>query len=325
MIKTSIKWIIRLVLLVSVLVAVLVFLLMQPTFESRKSVSDGFAKPEKLKQIVKFLSDDLAKHPNPMARLELTRQYIESQFSNLGLESRLQSFEVEGQTYSNVIVDIPSKKDCPLVVIGAHYDTYHNLPGADDNASGVAALIELGGALSRSNKVRCPIQLVAYANEEPPFFRTPGMGSYVHAKSLKDEGIEISFMLSLETLGYFSDEEGSQLYPTPVLSWLYPSKGNFITLVGNLSQMSLVREVKSGMQPVMSTEVYSINAPVSVPGIDFSDHRSYWEFDYPALMVTDTAFNRNLNYHTEDDTYEKLDYERMADIVNGLYHFLTTQ
>lgn len=319
------RWLFRGLLLLVVLVGIAIFLLMQPTVESKTLPDTRYASPERLKTTVKLLSADFAKQDGQLSRLELTRDYIQERFVRNGFKTELQEYEVEGQAYTNVIAYIPGQKKCPLIVVGAHYDTYKNLPGADDNASGVAVLIELSGALANSRQVNfplCPIQLVAYANEEPPFFKTEGMGSYVHAKSLKEKSLEVGLMLSLETLGFYSDKEGSQQYPSPLLKLMYPSKGNFITIVGDLSQIGLVRRVKSGMQSVIETDVYSINAPVSVPGIDFSDHRSYWEFGYPGVMVTDTAFNRNLNYHTEDDTYDKLDYERMADVTTGLVSLL---
>ncbi|WP_223670456.1 M28 family peptidase [Kangiella shandongensis] len=324
-----IKWSLRAVILVVIVCCVAVILMMQPTFESAQRLDySQLASAARLQASVKTLSHDIPRETGVTSQLDSARDYIYRQLSEYVKDVELQSYEHEGQTFHNVIAKIKEGKGCPRIVFGAHYDAYKGLPGADDNASGVAALLELARLLSQpevSDKINCSVELVAYANEEPPFFRTEGMGSYVHAKGLKEGNAQVQVMISLETMGFFSDEEGSQLYPVAFLEYLYPGKGNFITVVGNVGQIMPTRELKSAMQSVMDTQVYSINAPLSVPGIDYSDHRNYWAFGYPAVMVTDTAFNRNLNYHTADDTYEKLDYQRMAEVVNGLLHFVASQ
>jgi Zn-dependent M28 family amino/carboxypeptidase len=219
-------------------------------------------------------------------------------------------------------------------VIGAHYDSHGDAiggskhprghtpethtPGADDNASGVAGLLELARLLGRSAQSRT-IELVAYTLEEPPHFRTEHMGSAWHARSLRAANRDVELMLSLEMIGYFSDEPGSQGYPFPAMSHLYSDRGNFIAIVGKMSDFGATRRVKALMAGATSLPVHSINAPPLLQGVDFSDHLSYWLEGFPALMVTDTSFMRNHHYHQASDTYEKLDYRRMAMVVQGVY------
>jgi hypothetical protein len=160
---------------------------------------------------------------------------------------------------------------------------------------------------------------VAYTLEEPPHFRSPHMGSVWHANALKAAGRDVELMLSLEMIGYFSDHPGSQSYPLSAMKLGYPDRGNFVALVGQFGDFGLSRSVKAAMSGASALPVYSLNAPSVVQGVDFSDHRSYWAQGYPALMVTDTAFMRNPNYHRAGDTFDKLDYKRMAMVVQAVY------
>ncbi|HEX2236918.1 MAG TPA: M28 family peptidase, partial [Gammaproteobacteria bacterium] len=229
-----------------------------------------------------------------------------------------QPYELNGKTYRNIIASFGPETD-ERIVVGAHYDSVAaNVPGADDNASGVAGLIELARLLGQAT-LPMKIELVAYTLEEGQHFRTQRMGSAVHAHSLKERGVPVRAMLSLEMLGYFTDVPDSQHYPHPLLKLFYPSRGNFIAVVGKLDQPLIVRRVKSAMRDASKLPVYSINAPLWVPGIDFSDHRNYWDAGYDAVMITDTAFYRNPNYHTPHDTPDTLDYTRMAMVVQGVY------
>ena len=155
--------------------------------------------------------------------------------------------------------------------------------------------------------------------EVPPFFRSERMGSAVHARSLAQSDADIIGMISLEMIGYFSDAQGSQRYPAPLLTLLYPSRGDFVAIVSRLGQNAWVRGIKRGMIAGGGVPVWSMNAPAWFPGIDFSDHASYWEEGYPAAMITDTAFLRNPNYHEATDTPSTLDYERMAEVVKQVY------
>ena len=230
---------------------------------------------------------------------------------------------MKGKTYRNVIASFgPDTKE--RIVVGAHYDAFDELPAADDNASGVAGLIELAYLL-RNSPLSIRVELVAFALEEPKtlkgegLFRTSYGGSAVHAKSLKEKGVGVRVMLSLEMIGYFSNKEQSQGYPSPVFRLFYPSPGNFVMIIGRIEDGWLARRVKRDMRATSPLPVYSINAPASLEGIDWSDHYNYWKQGYPAVMISDTALNRNRNYHTELDTADRLDYTRMAMVVRGVY------
>ena len=244
-------------------------------------------------------------------------------------KSYRQSYKVGDETFHNIFMEFVSDlKHEPeeIIIIGAHYDTAHGYAGADDNASGVAALIELAKLLSENrSKLLHRVQLAFYPLEEPPYFRTEKMGSYVHASSLKQKQQKVTLMLSLDMIGYFTDEENSQNLPFPLMDLIYPTQGNFIAIVANLTNMSSVRKVKKTFKSATDLPVYSINAPTMVQGIDFSDHLNFWHFDYPALMITDTSFNRNKHYHTEQDTADKLDYVKMAEVVKALYQTVLQQ
>jgi Zn-dependent M28 family amino/carboxypeptidase len=202
------------------------------------------------------------------------------------------------------------------VVIGAHYDTVRGSPGANDNASGVAALLELARLLKEFRPKR-EIRLVAFVNEEQPFFATEGMGSWRYAKRCASRGESVSAMLSLETIGYYSDQPGSQHYPFP-FGLFYPSRGNFIAFVGNLRSGMLVRKVVESFRRNADFPSEAVAAPGWMTGIGWSDHWAFWKEGYPALMVTDTALFRYAEYHTSADTHEVVDVERTARVVHGL-------
>jgi Zn-dependent M28 family amino/carboxypeptidase len=259
----------------------------------------------------------------------MAAQYIYDEFKEAGASVSIQNVTVQETTYKNIIARFGPESG-PLLIVGAHYDSHGDTnnssgytrethtPGADDNASGVAGLIELSRLLGSKKQTR-PIELVAYTLEEPPHFRTEHMGSVWHAQSLKTAKRDVQLMLSLEMIGYFSDEPDSQDYPVPAMASLYSDRGNFIALAGKLSNFGATRKAKALMSGATNLPVYSINAPPLVPGIDFSDHQSYWNEGFPALMVTDTAFLRNKNYHQAGDTYERLDYLRMSKVVQAVY------
>ncbi|WP_431479402.1 M28 family peptidase [Massilia eburnea] len=274
--------------------------------------------PAKLEAHVKKLSVDF--YPRSFeqpAKLEQTAEYITEQFKKAGAQVSIQEVVVEGERYKNVVARFGPESG-RLLVIGAHYDSHGATRGADDNASGIAGLLELAYLLGQSGPAR-PVELVAYTLEEPPHFRSPHMGSVWHARALKAAGREVELMLSLEMIGYFSDSPGSQAYPLAALKLGYPDRGNFIALVGQFGDFGVSRSVKAAMSGASELPVYSLNAPSMVQGVDFSDHRSYWAQGYPALMVTDTAFMRNPNYHRAGDTFDKLDYKRMAMVVQAVY------
>lgn len=227
-----------------------------------------------------------------------------------------QLYEVQGRTYRNVLARFgPSSPS--RVVVGAHYDAADDLPGADDNASGVAGLLELGRLLGQA-PLHGDVELVAFTLEEPPFFRSPHMGSVHHAAALREANVQVRAMISLEMIGYFDDEEDSQAFPLAPLAMLYPTKGNFVAVIGNLEGLSLVRTIKGAMRGATDLPVHSLSAPTLVQGVDWSDHRSYWDEGYPAVMITDTSFLRNRRYHTANDTPDTLDYARAAKVVTGV-------
>ncbi len=295
----------------------LVGLATQP-FVSRTPSAPPAVDAAALRAHVTKLSVDFHPRSFDQARnLNLAANYIHDQFKRTRARVSVQEFETEDRKYKNIIAHFGPDSG-PVLVIGAHYDTFGGTPGADDNASGVAGLIELARLLSRDGQKR-PIELVAYTLEEPPYFGSEDMGSAHHARLLKEQGREVELMLSLEMIGYFTDAEGSQQYPLPGLSALYSDRGNFIALVGKLGDFGAMRKMKSLMLGATTLPVASFNSPTFVPGVDFSDHFSYWMQGYPAIMVTDTAFNRNDDYHGAGDTADKLDYDRMAKVVQGVY------
>jgi len=250
--------------------------------------------------------------------LERAANFIADSFTNAGCETSAKEYLVDQVEYRNVICSF-GPEDAPRLVIGAHYDVYEN-PGADDNASGVAGLVELARMIVMEKPVlEHRLDLVAFTLEEPPHFRAESMGSYVHARGILEEGAELKLMISVEMIGFYSDEPGSQSYPMGFLEWLYPDRADFIGVVGGLFDRSSVARVKGLMAVSDELPVYSINAPALVTGVDFSDHWSFWQNGLPALMITDTAFLRNPNYHESTDTPDTLDYRRMALAVDGLY------
>ena len=249
--------------------------------------------------------------------LERAAAYIEAALREHTAEVWDQRFGAGGKTYRNVIAGFgPASSD--RIVVGAHYDTAGPLPGADDNASGVAGLIELA-RLFAANAPERRVELVAFALEEPPFFGSTEMGSAVHAASVAAEGGRVRLMISLEMIGYFTDAPRSQRFPAPGLGLFYPRTGNFIAVVGKLGQGATVKRVRSSMRAATSLPVESIAAPRVLPGVDLSDHRNYWDRGWHAVMVTDTANYRNPNYHTANDTPDTLDWRRMAQVVTGVY------
>lgn len=242
---------------------------------------------------------------------------IISRYSSNRSEINLKNIDSFKDHFVNVIAEFgPDTQQ--RIIIGAHYDAVSGSPGADDNATGVAGLIEIAKLLSKT-KLKIRIELVAYSLEEPPFYASNAMGSYAHAKATKDAGSDVKLMISLEMLGYFSDKVASQSYPIGLMKYIYTDKANFISVVGKFGQANITRQVKKLVSSNTSIPVYSINAPTSLVGIDFSDHRSYWKYGYPAVMITNTAFYRNRHYHQHSDTYEKLDYERMSSVVAAIF------
>ena len=275
------------------------------------------ADPDTLKRYVRKLSEDLvprdAGHPE---NLNNVASWIGKQFQRYSEKVSFQPYQADSLSVKNVRAFFgPSTGS--RIVVGAHYDVAGPYPGADDNASGVAGLLELA-RLFGTEQPPLQVELVSYPLEEPPYFYTRHMGSAVHAKSLKKEGVNLTGMIALEMIGYYSDEPGSQGYPVFFLRPFYPSEGNFIAVVGNLFQRRFIRTIREAMIQAAPLPVESINAPRIVPGIALSDHLNYWRNGFNAAMITDTAMFRNPNYHSPFDTPDTLDYERMAQVVDGV-------
>jgi len=252
------------------------------------------------------------------SKLEETKRYVVSCLESFGYTPELQKYSYDGQVFSNVIVSIEGKTHPDeMVIIGAHYDTVFGTPGADDNASAVAMLLEMSRILKGFSPGRT-IRLVFFVLEEPPAFRTKHMGSYVYAKEAKVKNENIKAMICLEMLGYYTDKKGGQTFPLPLMNLMYSSTPDFIAVVGNLTSRNLVDAVRTSLTQRSSVPVETLSTVSFVPGVDFSDHWSFWKMGYPAVMITDTAFYRNPNYHTERDTINTLDFNRMTELLKGL-------
>ena len=314
--------IVRVMLLLLIIAALLLiglwFWVTQPLFSSATPNQQRTVDPSRLQAHVHKLSVELSpRDESHIENLDRVADYIKNEFNQSTSFVTEQPYRVQGKSYRNVIARFGPETE-ERIIIGAHYDAAGPLPGADDNASGVAGLIELARLLGRQPPP-LQIELVAFTLEEPPYFGTTGMGSSVHAESLRRQNVRVRAMFCLEMIGYFSDAPNSQRVPGGVLGAFYPSTGNFIGVVGRLRDWSLVRRTKGVMRNASPLPVYSINAPTLVSGVDFSDQLNYWHAGYSAVMITDTAFYRNTNYHTAQDTEEKLDYKRMAMVVEGVY------
>jgi hypothetical protein len=251
-------------------------------------------------------------HPQ---NLDRAAAYIRQCLTNAHGVVEEQTYEAMRHTYRNIIARFGPETG-ELIIVGAHYDAAGQQPGSDDNASGVAGLLELAALLGNAPPPM-RVDLVAYSLEE--YFHTEMMGSAVHARTLKKQNTPIRLMISLEMIGYFSDAPDSQALPMWLIKPFYPTNGNFIAVIGDLGQCNSTRRVKAAMRSASVLPVYSFNAPRILPGVDWSDHLNFWDAGYDAVMVTDTAFMRNKRYHKTEDTPDTLDYKRMAMVVQGVY------
>ncbi len=273
---------------------------------------------QNLRQHVQHLASEIGERNvwRPDA-LHAAEAFIRDAWARLGYDVVRQAYEAHGVESANLEITIPGRDEPTAIVLaGAHYDTVPGSPGADDNASGVAALIELARLLRDARPART-IRLVAFVNEEPPFFYFGNMGSRVYARAARMRGDDIRIMFSLEMLGCYSDELGSQKYP-PLLRYFYPDRGNFIAFVSNLRSRCALRAAVDAFKAGTDFPVERLASPGIVPGVSWSDQLSFWREGYRAVMVTDTAFNRYPHYHCPTDTPEKLAYEPMARVVGGL-------
>ncbi len=249
--------------------------------------------------------------------LQKAAGYIQVSLESLGYKVTSQPFMVENKQVRNLVaIHKGQERDKEIIVVGAHYDSVSGSPGANDNATGVAAVLELARLLSVET-LPCTVHFVAFVNEEPPFFKTQQMGSLVYSNQAKKQNEQIMAMFSLETIGYYSDKEGSQRYPFP-LGLFYPDKGNFIGFVSNFSSKSLLKRSISLFRQFGEFPSEGVIAPSWLPGVDWSDHWAFWENGYPGVMITDTALYRYPHYHSLYDVPENIDYDRLTRVVLGL-------
>ncbi len=250
--------------------------------------------------------------------LTAAADYIETTWRDQGYQVQRQRYDVEGVTCANLFVErVGRRRPDAMLVVGAHYDTVSGSPGADDNASGVAALLEIARGFADLTPA-LTVRFVAFVNEEPPFFMTRRQGSMVYAARARDGGEDIRLMVSLEMLGYFSDDLGSQKYP-PFFRWFYPNRGNFLGFVSNFRSRAAMRRAARIFQRESDLPLEHLATLALIPGVSWSDHRSFWRHGYPAFMATDTAFYRNPDYHTSRDTPDKLSYVELARATDGLF------
>jgi hypothetical protein len=273
---------------------------------------------DRLRRHVAVLAGDIGERNvwRPRA-LAAAADYIRSQWRALGCEVSAQPYRTHGLTCENLEVVIPgTNRAGEIVLAGAHYDSVQGSPGANDNASGVAALLEIACLLHGSQPERT-VKLVAFVNEEPPFFYFGEMGSKVYAAAARARGDDIRVMLSLEMLGCYSNARGSQGYP-PLFRFFYPDRGNFIAFVSNLRSRRALRETVAAFKASCDFPCESVASPAIIPGVSWSDQLSFWRAGYPGVMVTDTAFYRYAHYHCPTDTPDRLRYAEMARVVEGL-------
>ncbi|HKR83857.1 MAG TPA: M28 family peptidase [Terriglobales bacterium] len=270
-----------------------------------------------LAEDVRYLSTLGERSTRRAGSLQRTAEYIRDRLQQSGYQAIEQPFSVQGETLNNlegVVVGSDAAKE--TIVIGAHYDSAAGTVGANDNATGVAATLELARLL-RESKPHRTMRFVFFVNEEPPYFQSENMGSLIYARQLRREGIPVKAMISLETIGFYSDVPHSQKYPSG-LAFFYPSRGNFIAFVANPESGALVRRSIRRFRESTNFPSEGAAAPAEWPGVGWSDHWSFWQESYPAFMVTDTAAFRYPYYHTADDTFEKLDFEKAARVADGI-------
>ena len=248
--------------------------------------------------------------------LDRAADYIESVLDGYGYGVWRQTYSCYGKSVSNLAAE-KKGTDRGVVIIGAHYDTVPGTPGADDNASAVAGLLELA-KLNRESSNKKTLVFVAFANEEPPCFGSYNMGSMVYARHLRAQETPVEVMISLEMIGFFRPE-AIQSYPIPVMGLFYPKTGDYVGVVGNFHSSRYVSFIKKGIRKHSRIRSRSLTAPEFFGGINLSDNYSFWRHGYRAVMVTDTSFFRNKNYHQEQDTIDTLNFDSMAEVVRGLY------
>lgn len=253
---------------------------------------------------------NLSRYPQLLA----AANYVESQFA--GWKVLRDTYELRGKPCANIEAEKPGRVP-GIILVGAHYDSVFGSPGANDNGTGVAAVLALAHRLSNLPNGKT-LRLLAFVNEEPGYFQTGGMGSYVYAERCRQRNDPIEAMISLETIGYFSTNQGSQRYPAAGLGLIYPRVGNFIGFVSDLSSRKVLRQALGSFRQHARIRSEGAALPAFVPGIGWSDQWSFWQHGYPGIMITDTAPFRYPYYHSEMDTPDKIDYDSMTRVVSGV-------
>jgi len=301
---------------ISIAISIIFFLLLSSCGVT--SIHDRYSDMVRIKNDLTIITktEKSRNYQNPET-LNSVALYIFNELSKSCDTVYFQTYLVNGIEYKNVIGSI-GRNRIEKIVIGAHYDVAGEQEGADDNASGVVGVLELARLLSKE-PLKYQIEFVAYTLEEPPFFGGNEMGSYIHAKSIFDKGEKIKGMICLEMIGYFNDYPKSQDYPVGFLKLFYGDKGNYITVVQKFGNGAFGRQVKRLMKRQDLINTKSFKGPASLQGVDFSDHRNYWKFNYSAVMISNTAFYRNENYHENTDKLETLDLNRMGLVIDELY------
>jgi hypothetical protein len=264
--------------------------------------------------VVKLAGEIGERNTELPVRLAAAADYIEQVWRAQGYAVKRHGYTAGGVECFNL--EVQTAGAGPVVLVGAHYDSVIGSPGANDNGTGVAALLELSRVFARETSRA--IRFVAFVNEEPPYFETPLQGSAVYARAARQRGDNIRVMISLETIGYFSDAPGSQQFPVPLFKLLYPTRGNYIAFVSDFRSRSAMHEAVRAFRahtdfPVECAATYS-----GIPGVGWSDHAPFWREGYRAFMVTDTAPYRYAHYHTEDDTPDKVNYAALARVTRGM-------
>jgi hypothetical protein len=306
--------------------------------------SDEVALREELRADVQKLAGEIGERNMwHYTKLNAAADFIEDSFSRAGLHPRRDSYEIRGQACHNIEAEIPGQQGAAsaegtaakaavsssavasakaasqrqIILIGAHYDSVFGSPGANDNGSGVVAMLALARRFAEKT-TQHTLRFVAFVNEEPPYFLSDEMGSYIYAGRCKKRGDKIAAMISLETIGYFSDAPRSQTYPSPGLGLLYPRVGNFIGFVSNVHSRTLLRRVVALFRKHAKIPSEGAALPSFIPGVSWSDQWSFWRCGYPGIMITDTAPFRYPHYHSASDTPDKLDYDRFTLVVSGM-------
>jgi hypothetical protein len=279
---------------------------------------EGIPLSEQLKRDVTRLAGEIGpRNLGRRANLVAAAEFVEGELQAAAYRVLRQTYRVEGVACWNVIAEIKgTKTPGEIVLVGAHYDSYGSTPGADDNASGTAALLALARRLAASRPEKT-LRFVAFTNEEPPYFQRSTMGSRVYSRACRRRNDNLVCVLSLEAMGYYTDEKNSQRYPPP-LNLIYPSTGNFIGVIGNVASRPLVHRVVASLRKHAEIPSQGGAVPDVLPGVGWSDHWSFWQEGYQAAMITDTALYRNPHYHKSSDTPEKLNYDHLARVVIGL-------